>query len=442
MKLRPPLAFLALVFPLLAFASVADAEVRITLPDPFRPRLPQIPAKVFLLADFGAVGDGQTLNTAAFARALAAVKEAGGGRLVVPRGVYVTRPIQLCSNLDFHLEAGAVVKAPETFTALGLPEPESLHSQAEVAQRVTAPPPLLTGDHLHDVALTGEGTIDGSGAHWWAWSERAERAYPGRLVYPRPHLVAISHCERLLVADVTLMNSSKFHLVPSDIRDLTIERVKVHAPYNAPNTDAIDPGPVVDAWIHDCEIDTGDDDIVIKSGGTNVLIENCQIRHGHGISIGSGTVVGIHNLLVRHCTFSGSDNGIRIKSMKGAGGLVENVRYTDIRMDQVANPITLDSNYVDNNRPDFKGDPTKIPVMRDILIDHVTITGSVNAGKITGLPGEPIRDIILRDVQITAENGFVLADNTGVHFENVTVEIRKGLAQPRGDETKVVLPGK
>ena len=238
----------------------------------------------------------------------------------------------------------------------------------------------------------------------------------------------INGCERLHIADITLMNSPKFHLVPSNITDLTIERVKVRAPFDAPNTDAIDPGPVTNALIRDCDIDTGDDDIVIKSGGTNVLIENCTIKHGHGISIGSGTTVGINNMLVRHCTFEGTDNGIRIKSMLGKGGPVANVRYTDIRMKNVANAIMLFLDYSDNNVPDFKGDPTLVPSIHGVLIENVVIENSTNAGRIVGLPDSRITGITLRNVQLTAGKDFVIKDAEPPKFENVQITIKPGIA--------------
>ena len=400
-----------------------------------QPARPNIPNRLFKLADFGAVGDGQTLNTAAFTRAIAAVEQAGGGKLVVSKGVFLTAPFALCSQLDLHLDAGAVIKAPETFAELGLPHPSTFKTQAEANAAYHVPNPLISGNKLHDVALTGPGTIDGSGQHWWEWSERAARKVaktaPGRVVYRRPNLVVINGCERLLVADLTLANSSMFHLVPRNIVDLTIERVKVRAPFNAPNTDAIDPGPGTNFWIHDCDIDTGDDDIVIKSGGTNILIENNTIRHGHGISIGSETTAGIHNMLVRHCTLEGADNGLRIKSMRGAGGLVEQVRYTDITMKNVGNPIILQLDYVDNNRPDFKGDPAKIPAIRHIRLDHLTIEGARNAGIIHGLPDSPIRDITLSDITLTAEKDFDIRDAEQPVFERVTRTIKPGVAPAR-----------
>ena len=407
----------------------------LSLEENFRPALPVIPGRAFLLTDFGAVGDGATLNTGAFEKAIAAVEKAGGGRLVVPRGVFRTLPFTLCSRLDLHLDEGAVIQAPDSFTAYGMPDPATLKSQDEVTARVRPPGPFISGSRLHDVALTGPGTIDGNGALWWAWSERAARAVaqtqPGRIVLRRAHLVVITGCERLLVEDITLKDSPMFHLVPKNITDLTIQRVKVRAPFNAPNTDAIDPGPGRNFLIRDCDIDTGDDDIVVKSGGTNVLIENCTIKHGHGISIGSETTAGVENMLVRHCTLDGADNGIRIKSMRGAGGTVRNVRYTDIQMRNVENAITLQLDYVDNNRPDFKGDPAKVPAIHDILIDNVTIHNSRNAGKIIGLPDSRITGLTLRNVTITAENDFVIRDADLPLRENVTVELKAGVAPAR-----------
>ena len=253
------------------------------------------------------------------------------------------------------------------------------------------------------------------------------KSQPGRVVYPRPHLVVIENCQRLLVADITLRNSPKFHLVPKRIDDLTIERVKVRAPFNAPNTDAIDPGPGTRFWIHDCDIDTGDDDIVIKSGGTDILIENNTIRHGHGISIGSETTAGVRNMLVRNCALEGTDNGIRIKSMRGAGGVVENIRYTNIRMKGVANPIVLQLDYVDNNRPDFKGDPAKVPTIRNIQIDQVTIEGARKSAVIHGIPDSRITNVVLRDVSITAEQGFDLRDADEPRRERVSVTLKPGV---------------
>ncbi len=418
-------------------ARLAAAPVDVSSVENLRPALPVIPDRTFTLTDFGTVGDGATMNTEAFKQAIAAVEKAGGGRLVVPKGVFVTAPFKLCSSLDLHFAEGAVIKAPETFAALGLPDPASFKTQAEANAVYKVPDPLITGSKLHDVAITGPGTIDGSGQHWWDRSERAARnaaqTEPGRIVYRRPHLVVIDRCERLHVADITLTNSSMFHLVPRNITDLTIERVKVRAPWDGsgPNTDAIDPGPGTNFWIHHCDIDTGDDDIVIKSGGTNILIEDNIIKHGHGISIGSETIAGINHMLVRRCTFENTDNGIRLKSMRGAGGLVENIRYTDLQMKNVENAIVLQLDYVDNNRPDFKGDPTKVPAIHNILLDHLTIEGSRQAGIIHGLPDSPITNITLSDISLQAETDLDVKNADSPSYIRVTRDIRAGVAPPK-----------
>lgn len=398
-----------------------------------RPARPKIPARTFLLTDFGAVGDGKTLNTDAFKKAIAAVDQAGGGKLVVPKGVFRTQPITLCSSLELHLADGAMIQAPDNFADYGVPDPATLKSPEEAKAKFHTPNPLISGRDLHDVAITGKGTIDGNGALWWAWSERAARnkkaTEPNRIVYRRMHMVVLDHVERLLVADVTLQNSSMFHLVPRQITDLTIERVKVLAPYDgsAPNTDAIDPGSCTNVWIHHCEIDTGDDDIVIKSGGNNILIEDCTIKHGHGLSVGSETNGGLRNMLVRRCTMDGTDNGIRIKSMVGRGGLVENIRYSDIKMINVKETIVFDLAYVDNNYPDYKGDPAKTPSIKNILIENVTSEKSKNAGRIVGLPQSKIANVTLRNVTITAEKDFVIKDADKPIFENTKIEIKKGV---------------
>jgi polygalacturonase len=194
---------------------------------------------------------------------------------------------------------------------------------------------------------------------------------------------------------------------------------------DAPNTDAIDPGPVTRALIRNCTTDTGDDDICIKSGGNDILIENCTIKRGHGISIGSPTMLGIHNMLVRHCTFEDSDNGIRIKSMRGAGGPVSNVRYTDISMKNVANPLLLQLNYTDSNNPNFKGDPTEVPSIHDILLDDMVITGAGDAVKMIGLPDSRITGITLRNVEMTARKAPIIKDADPLILEQSRIVIQE-----------------
>jgi polygalacturonase len=184
-------------------------------------------------------------------------------------------------------------------------------------------------------------------------------------------------------------------------------------------------------------LDVGDDDVAIKGNGLvdHVLIEDCRIKHGHGISIGSETAGGVRDMTVRRCTFDQTDNGIRIKSMRGAGGPVENIRYSDIQMKNVKNAIILDLLYVDDNRPNFRGDPIKIPSIKNVRIDHVKIENAGSAGRIVGLPDSLISDVSLNDVQITADSDLVFKNTDRIELNQVTVNGKLlSTTEPTGEQ--------
>ena len=184
---------------------------------------------------------------------------------------------------------------------------------------------------------------------FWIWSDKAATPLPAR---PRasclgPVLVALTDIERLHVDGVTLTNSPSYHLVPRESQDITIENIRIVAPSDAPNTDAIDIGGerIV---IRKCEIDTGDDNVALQSGSHDVLVEDLTCLHGHGISIGSPTDKGLSHVIVRRCTFDGTDNGLRIKSYRGRGGEVHDVSYSDITMKNVRRPFDINMRYNGN----------------------------------------------------------------------------------------------
>jgi len=404
---------------------------------------PVIPPRAFKLTDYGAVGDGATVNTAAFTKAIADIQKAGGGKLVVPAGVFVTLPFALTSNMELHLDGGARIKAPETFADYGMPDPAKA-TQDEVFQASRALRPLISGDGLNDVAITGDGWIDGSGAIWWIWSDKAARRYPaGRLQYFRPRLIFLRNCHRVHVQGVTLTNSPSYHLVPSRCEDVLIEGLRIVAPSDAPNTDAIDPSGAR-IIIRNCEIDTGDDNVAFNSPVRDALVENLTCLHGHGISIGSPTVGGVHHIIVRHCTFDGGDNGIRIKSVRGRGGLTDDILYSDIQMKNVNRAIDINMLYNGNanTKTDVgprqaNGNTRNVPQVRDVTIEHVTITRAVNAGRILGLPEFPATNITLSDVSIDADSGLWIQDADAVTMKNVKLNIAAGPAL-QTDNAKVI----
>lgn len=396
--------------------------------------LPVIPKAKFNLTDYGAVGDGKTFNTDAFKKAVAAIEKAGGGHLIVPAGTFKTLPFTLTSHMDLHLEAGAIIKAPDTFADYGIPDPNqaSTRQAGETQQperRRTRMTPLIScPQNTTDLAITGSGTIDGSGAMFWMWSDKAARRYPpGRLIVPRPMLIVLSGVKRLHIDGVTLTNSPMFHLVPEG-EDITIENIRVVAPSDSPNTDAMDPrGQRI--VIRNCEIDTGDDNVALHSGSRDVLIENLTCLHGHGISIGSPTRNGLSHVIVRHCTFDGTDNGLRIKSYRGNGGEVHDIWYSDIVMKNVRRPFDINMRYNGNAglatdvgpreaTPEQKQD---IPNFHDIHISNLTVTRSPLAGRIVGLPEQPANNITFTNCKFQTTRGFLVEDAKDITFKNVQI---------------------
>lgn len=390
--------------------------------------LPVIPAAKFNLSDYGAVADGKTLNTDAFKSAVAALEKAGGGHLIVTAGVYKTLPFSMVSHMDLHLEPGATIKAPDSFEEYGIPDPNKVAPGAGRGAFGRIAPLISCPSGSTDLAITGSGTIDGSGAMFWMWSDKAARRYPpGRAVVPRPVLISFPNVQRLHVDGVTLTNSPMFHLVPTG-QDITIENLRIVAPSDAPNTDAMDPGGqrIV---IRKCEIDTGDDNVALHSGSKDVLVEDLTCLHGHGISIGSPTRNGLSHVIVRRCSFDGTDNGLRIKSYRGNGGEVHDIWYSDITMKNVRRPFDINMLYNGNAglatdvgpREAAPGQTEAIPNFHDIHVTNLTVMRSPLAGRILGLPEQMANAITFTNVKVQSVRGFLVQDAKGIVFRNVQI---------------------
>jgi polygalacturonase len=345
-------------------------------------------------------------------------------------------PFALTSHMDLHLEWGAIIQAPDNFKDWGVPDPVKA-TQAQVSAATRSLPAFISASKETDIAITGNGKIDGAGSIWWIWSDKAARRYPtGRLVYARPKLVRFRDCQRIHLDGVTLENSPMFHLVTERCEDMTFENLRVYAPSDAPNTDAIDPGGHK-ILIRNCEIDTGDDNVAFNGGqgpAMDAVVEDCVCLHGHGISIGSPTMNGVSHIIVRRCSFDGSDNGIRIKSYRGRGGIVQDIQYSDLTMTNVGRAI--DINLLYNGNANVKSDvgprqsdditQEQIPEVHNIRISRVTITRTTHAGRILGLPEVLASDITLSDVKIEAVDGLWIQDAKNVVLKNVSLDIHVG----------------
>ena len=394
----------------------------------------QTPAGTFDVRKFGAQGDGKTVDTAAIQKALDECGKTGGGTVRFPAGIYLSQPIYLRSKTTLVLDPGATLKAtddPKDYL------PSSVTWEDVLLGRSKGPfLNFVNGKKLVDVAITGKGTIDGSGARWWAPAEEARRKVPGYTL-PRPNLIRITGCKGLKVTGVTLQNSPKFHLVPEDCEDVLIENVTILAPEGAANTDAIDPTMSRRVTITKCLIDVGDDNVAIKSGKgmrgrefacEDLTITDCIFKHGHGLSIGSETAGGVRNLTVKRCSFEGTQNGIRIKSPRGKGGKVENLVYEDITMTNVEGAITFTCYYPKIPRTDAAQTVNaETPCFRNIRIRNLTATSTYAAGVIIGLPESLVSNVVLENVQITAATtGLTIRNSTGVQLKNVRVTAKEG----------------
>jgi polygalacturonase len=388
----------------------------------------------FDVRQFGARGDGKTFDTAAIQKALDECGKAGGGTVKFSPGIYLSQPITIRNKTTVLLEAGATLQACTNQTDFMKVPGDWL--KAKGADFI----PFISGDDLTNVTFTGKGTIDGNGAVWWEEAEKARQKVSG-YVLPRPRLIIFKRCKNLRLSGIRLINSPSSHLLFSDCEDVTIENVKIFAPAGAANTDGINPSNSRNVTITHCTIDTGDDNIAIKSGRKvagrefaceNITVTSCTFLHGHGMAIGSATVGGVRHVVVKNCHFESTDNGLRIKSDRDRGGLVEDISYSDISMENVHPAISIVCYYQNSTNDKFpKNDPARpvtktTPIFRNIRISNLTATCTQDAGLIVGLPESVVSNVVLEDVQLSSETGLTIANAKGIQLKNVTVSVQKG----------------
>ena len=384
----------------------------------------------FDVRQFGAKGDGKALDTTAIQKAFDECGKSGGGTVRVPSGTYLSKPLFLRDKTTLQLDAGATLRATDEREDFLIPEKRTQTNSS------TAFYSFINGKDLSDIAITGKGTIDGSGAKWWIPAEEARRKVSGYTL-PRPRLVQLTGCKNVRVEGVTLANSPTFHFVPNDCEDVVVDHVTITAPAHSPNTDGIDPSVSRRVRISNCRIDVGDDNIAIKSGRKmpgrefaceDITITDCVFLHGHGLSIGSETPGGVRNLVVERCHFQDTENGIRIKSPRGRGGAVENLSYTDITMTNVDPAIVITCYYPKipkEDGPQPVNDTT--PSFRNIRIKNLTATCTREAGIIIGLPESPVSNVVLENVNITAaKTGLTVRNAKSVQLKNTQVSAKEG----------------
>lgn len=377
----------------------------------------------------GAVGDAVTLCTDAIQQCIDSLAALGGGHVVVPRGVWLTGPLELRSNIDLHLEANAVLYfSPD----------KALYVDSDPkANRVK---PCITALRCSNIGVTGKGTIDGNGAQWRPvkrgkvsdveWKdfsdmggvERNDGAmwYPWQLKtgYPdaastpekqekrRNDLFRVFYCENIFLEGVTFQNAPKFHVHPFNSRNIIMDGITVRCPWNAQNGDAIDLSDCHRALLMNCVVDCGDDGLCLKSGVRkdntdingveDVLIQDCTVYHAHGgFVIGSEDICGIRRVLARDCTFLGTDTGLRFKSSVGRGGLTEDIYLNDIMMADIrGEAVVFECTYsaiaANASENDLKRAAAglNVPEFQGIHINGIVCRGCKTAVSAHGLEGK------------------------------------------------------
>lgn len=478
-----PVSFLLVVFLLYSnvdFAQSKDASWYIGNA-PFKMNeitKPVFAANDFSIKDFGAIGDGQTLNTDAFAKAIDACAKAGGGKVIVPPGLWLTGPIQLKSNINLVVERGALIQLTKDHSQYPI-----IPASSKSGNYVVASP--VYGYGLENIAITGSGIIDGAGetwrpvkkekataaqwkeftssggavsnngSIWWPTKEAmdgeqylkdlkkkkgnltAEDYLPAR-DYLRPYMVYLVNCKNILIQDVTIRNSPKFVFYPNSCMNLTLDHVKIFNEWWAQNGDGIDISRCKNVLIYACTISAGDDGICMKSSGgskvdqtanlQNIVIAKCVVYHAHGgFVIGSNTDGGMENIFVSDCNFIGTDIGVRVKSNAGRGGLVKNIYVKNIFMKDIVNEaISFNTYYEDMPAGKIKSKgplviKEKTPHFTNFYFDSIYCNGAKTAISITGLPGMPVDKIYFRNMIISADKGFEATDAADVILDNVKI---------------------
>ena len=442
--------------------------------------LPEIPTFEVNLEDFGAAGDGVTICTEAFRKAFEALENKGGGHLNVPDGIWFTGPIELKDNTDLHLGDNAVIVFS---TDQNLYPIIDANFEGLDMRRCLSP---IHAEGVKNISITGGGIINGSGDAWrevkkrkvgddqWkdilkkggvladdgsAWypdeGYKKARLTAGSLNRPdpgldeneiktflRPVMVSLKECENILLEGVTFENSPAWNLHPLWCRNLTIRDITVRNPHYSANGDGIDIDGCENVYLTGSSFDVGDDAICIKSGKDedgrrhaktcrNLIIENCTVYHGHGgFVIGSEMSGGVENILVKDCTFIGTDVGLRFKSTRGRGGLVKDIWCENIYMkDIISYGVIFDLYYAgvaasdmpEGQESDLVPVDETTPEFRDIRFNGIVCSGAKQAIYINGLPEMPLKGLEFRNSIFTSEKPAEISCSGPIVFDNVKV---------------------
>ncbi len=406
--------------------------------------LPVFPDKTFNIVDFGAVNDATTKNTSAFAKAIEACFNAGGGTVLVPKGKWLTGPIHLKSNINFHLNKGAEILFSQN-TNDYLPVVLTRWEGNECYNYS----PLVYAKDCNNIAITGKGHFNGQGQSWWhmkhSQDDAAQRLYDSEVngiavkdrIFGtekdalRPVLIQLFNCSTVLLEDYTSKNSPFWNNHIVYCKNVVVRNINLENPYDAPNSDGLDIDSSSEIYITGINANVGDDALCIKSGlnedgwrvnrpSQNIIAEDYHIGNGHGgFVIGSEMSGGVKNILVRNCSYKGTELGIRIKTKRGRGSYVKNIWFQDIEMENIfGEAIRINMFYPASSAASRNN---KLAKFSNINFKNITCNGAGIGVLMRGEDEQHINNIHFENVAIKSKVGFEAINVDNSSFNNVNV---------------------
>ncbi len=454
-------------------------------------KMPEVQIPIFKedtlnITAFGAVPNTEVLCTKAINEAIQKCSESGGGVVVIPSGSWTTGPIKMKSNVNLHTKNGAFI----SFTG-DLKQYKLIESYFEGKKVLRCESPIM-GVDLENVAITGEGIFDGNGSKWRPikigkmtavqWDELVKSggvlSKDGKIWYPseealignehkdklpkkatvenmepykqalRPVMVSFVNCKKLLLDGVTFQNSPAWNINPLMCEHITLNNLTIRNPWYSQNGDGLDIESCRIGTVTNCRFDVGDDAICIKSGKDKegrdrgkptelFVITDCVVYHAHGgFVIGSEMSGGVRNIFAKNLTFIGTDCGLRFKSVRGRGGLVENIWMEDIRMNNIpTDAINFNLYYFTKGAVE---DPItgemiveketvseETPAFRNMFFKNIYVNGAKQAMKITGIPEMPVENIQFKNMIIRSDVGIQMNYARKINFENIDLRLDK-----------------
>ena len=415
----------------------------------------------------GADPSGKIKCTVLINHLIDSLSSKGGGTLFFPAGTFLTGPIIMKSNITLYIDAGCTVLFSDDFDDY-LPMVQSRWEDVRVKNFKSQ----IYAYRCENIAIRGDGHFDGQGQKWWDFLNRINSGKPvdnkwqeifkkentellskdpyisSKNNFLRPPMVTTYECKGVLIEGVSFSNPPFWTIMPAFTDNVSINGITIDNPGNSPNTDGIDPSSCKNVHISNCHISVGDDCIVIKSGRDtdgrdanspteNVTITNCTMLKGHGgVVIGSEMSGGVKRVTISNCVFEGTDRGIRIKTMRGRGGVVEDIRVSNVSMYNIVNEGILITLRYQATTPEPLS--ARTPAVNNVQLSGINIRGADRPVAIYGLAERDVSEITFIDLRIFSDKGILLENSSGISFHDISMDIKKGSPLEAKDSKNIV----